>query len=162
MKSIKRNEGLPLDLDLIKEIRVNRSAVERRAATINKRRTVKKDWQAAWNPQTSGIGRPMLPQPLRMPKRSARPRCQFARDRRKCTNAPGERRETPSHFVGNRSRDAKRYGSKLVRRDPEICEPSPHKFPGPSRPSRPARQTFAREMTAKSDRLPAAYPIASQ
>jgi deoxyribose-phosphate aldolase len=48
MKSIKRNEGLPLDLDLIKEIRVNRSAVERRAATINKRRTVKKDWQAAW------------------------------------------------------------------------------------------------------------------
>ena len=30
------------------EVRVNRSAVERRAATIGKRRTVKKTWQAAW------------------------------------------------------------------------------------------------------------------
>lgn len=48
MASIKRNEGIPLDLDLIREIRVNRSAVERRAATMGKRRTVKKDWQAAW------------------------------------------------------------------------------------------------------------------
>jgi deoxyribose-phosphate aldolase len=27
---------------------VNRSAVERRAATIGTRRTVKKEWQAAW------------------------------------------------------------------------------------------------------------------
>ena len=27
---------------------MNRSAVERRAATIGTRRTVKKDWQAAW------------------------------------------------------------------------------------------------------------------
>lgn len=48
MKSIKRNEGIPLDLDLIQEIKVNRSAVERRSATMNKRRTVKKEWQAAW------------------------------------------------------------------------------------------------------------------
>ncbi|MCO6480246.1 MAG: deoxyribose-phosphate aldolase [Phaeodactylibacter sp.] len=39
---------LPLDLDVIKGIRVNRSAVERRAATLGKRRTVKKEWQAAW------------------------------------------------------------------------------------------------------------------
>ena len=39
---------LPLDLDAIKGIRVNRSAVERRAATLGKRRTVKKEWQAAW------------------------------------------------------------------------------------------------------------------
>lgn len=45
---IKRNEGTPLDLDLIREIRVNRSAVERRASTMGKRRTVKKEWQAAW------------------------------------------------------------------------------------------------------------------
>ena len=45
---IKRNEGTPLDLDLIREIRVNRSAVERRAGTMGTRRTVKKEWQAAW------------------------------------------------------------------------------------------------------------------
>ncbi len=43
-----RNAGVPLDLNWVNEIRVNRSAVERRAATIPKRRTVKKDWQAAW------------------------------------------------------------------------------------------------------------------
>ena len=40
--------GIPLDLDLIRSIRINRSAVERRAATLPKRRTVKKEWQAAW------------------------------------------------------------------------------------------------------------------
>ncbi len=45
---IARNEGMPLDLDLIKGMRVNRSAVERRAATLGNRRTVKKEWQAAW------------------------------------------------------------------------------------------------------------------
>ena len=39
---------LPLDLDIVKGIRINRSAVERRAATLGKRRTVKKEWQAAW------------------------------------------------------------------------------------------------------------------
>jgi deoxyribose-phosphate aldolase len=43
-----RNPGIPLDLDLIRSIRINRSAVERRAATLPKRRTVKKEWQAAW------------------------------------------------------------------------------------------------------------------
>jgi len=43
-----RNPGTPLDLDLIRGIRVNRSAVERRAATIPTRRTVKREWQAAW------------------------------------------------------------------------------------------------------------------
>ncbi len=43
-----RNNGMPLDMDLIKGIRVNRSAVERRAATMGTRRSVKKDWQAAW------------------------------------------------------------------------------------------------------------------
>ena len=43
-----RNPGMPLDLDSVRAIRVNRSAVERRAATIGTRRTVKKQWQAAW------------------------------------------------------------------------------------------------------------------
>ena len=39
---------LPLDLGLVHGIRVNRSAVERRTATLTTRRTVKKEWQAAW------------------------------------------------------------------------------------------------------------------
>src|SRR5467141_1217573 len=43
-----RNPGMPLDLDVVRALRVNRSAVERRAATIPTRRTVKKEWQAAW------------------------------------------------------------------------------------------------------------------
>ena len=43
-----RNEGMPLDLSWLRDARVNRSAVERRAATLGTRRTVKKDWQAAW------------------------------------------------------------------------------------------------------------------
>lgn len=43
-----RNPGIPLELDWVREVRVNRSAVERRAATSGKRRTVKKGWQAAW------------------------------------------------------------------------------------------------------------------
>ncbi len=43
-----RNPGYPLDLDWVGRIRMNRSALERRAATIGARRTVKKEWQAAW------------------------------------------------------------------------------------------------------------------
>ncbi|HSJ07671.1 MAG TPA: hypothetical protein VK936_13290, partial [Longimicrobiales bacterium] len=43
-----RNPGFPLELDWVRDIRVNRSAVERRASTIGTRRTVKKEWQAAW------------------------------------------------------------------------------------------------------------------
>ncbi len=43
-----RNPGLPLDLDWVRQVHVNRSAVERRAATLSTRRTVKKEWQAAW------------------------------------------------------------------------------------------------------------------
>ena len=43
-----RNPGIPLDLDVVRQLRVNRSAAERRAATIPTRRTVKKEWQAAW------------------------------------------------------------------------------------------------------------------
>lgn len=44
----KRNPGFPLDLDWVERVRMNRSALERRAATIGTRRTVKKDWQVAW------------------------------------------------------------------------------------------------------------------
>jgi deoxyribose-phosphate aldolase len=43
-----RNPGTPLELDWVHEVRINTSAAERRAATLPKRRTVKKDWQAAW------------------------------------------------------------------------------------------------------------------
>lgn len=43
-----RNQGVPLDVDWVEAIRVNRSAVERRTATLGRRRTVKKDWQVAW------------------------------------------------------------------------------------------------------------------
>ncbi|WP_116653266.1 deoxyribose-phosphate aldolase [Pelagibacterium sediminicola] len=44
----RRNPGFPLDLDWIGRVRMNRSALERRAATIGTRRTVKKDYQLAW------------------------------------------------------------------------------------------------------------------
>jgi deoxyribose-phosphate aldolase len=43
-----RNPGTPLDLTRVMGIAVNRSAVERRATTLPARRTVKKEWQAAW------------------------------------------------------------------------------------------------------------------
>ncbi len=46
--SIERNDGIPYDADLFKDIHINRSAVERRAGTLGKRRSVKKQWQAAW------------------------------------------------------------------------------------------------------------------
>ncbi len=43
-----RNPGVPLELDWVLSAQVNRSAVERRIASLAGRRTVKKDWQAAW------------------------------------------------------------------------------------------------------------------
>ncbi|GMV88342.1 MAG: 2-deoxyribose-5-phosphate aldolase [Chthonomonas sp.] len=43
-----RNPGVELDLDWVVAVRVNRSAAERRAATLGGRRTVKKQWQARW------------------------------------------------------------------------------------------------------------------
>ena len=43
-----RNPGTPLNLDWIDGLQVNLSAVERRTSTLLGRRTVKKDWQAAW------------------------------------------------------------------------------------------------------------------
>ncbi|NNK33343.1 MAG: deoxyribose-phosphate aldolase, partial [Xanthomonadales bacterium] len=43
-----RNEGMDFDPDRFGRIRINRSAVERRAATIGARRPVKQAQQAAW------------------------------------------------------------------------------------------------------------------
>ena len=48
MTTNNRNPGMPLDLDWVAGAHVNMSAVERRAATLPTRRTVKKAWQAAW------------------------------------------------------------------------------------------------------------------
>jgi len=45
---LERNPGTALDLELVEAAHVNRSAVERRAATLPARRTVKQQWQAAW------------------------------------------------------------------------------------------------------------------
>ncbi len=42
------NSGIPLDLNWVRDVRVNTSAVERRAQTQVARRTVKKEFQAAW------------------------------------------------------------------------------------------------------------------
>ncbi len=43
-----RNPGTVLDLDRIASVQANTSAIERRAATLPGRRSVKKDYQAAW------------------------------------------------------------------------------------------------------------------
>ena len=43
-----RNPGAPLDLEALEHIRVNLSASERRIASLSGRRSVKKEWQAAW------------------------------------------------------------------------------------------------------------------
>ena len=50
-KSDQRNPGTPLDLDWVDAIQVNRSAVERRCSSLTKRRSIKKEWQAAWLPK---------------------------------------------------------------------------------------------------------------
>ena len=47
-KSDQRNPGIPLDLDWVDAVQVNRSAVERRCSSLTKRRSIKKAWQAAW------------------------------------------------------------------------------------------------------------------
>jgi deoxyribose-phosphate aldolase len=43
-----RNEGTSLDLDWVMAVQANTSAIERRAASLPGRRSVKKDYQAAW------------------------------------------------------------------------------------------------------------------
>ncbi len=43
-----RNPGMGLDLEWVRSAQANTSAIERRAATLGTRRSVKKDYQAAW------------------------------------------------------------------------------------------------------------------
>ncbi len=43
-----RNPGMALDMDWVMRAQANTSAIERRAATLPGRRSVKKDYQAAW------------------------------------------------------------------------------------------------------------------
>ena len=47
-RALQANRGVPLNLDWVEDVRVNTSAVERRAQSLVTRRTVKKDYQAAW------------------------------------------------------------------------------------------------------------------
>ncbi len=46
--SFKRNEAMGLDLGWVNQIKVNRNATDRRAASLGNRRSVKKEYQAAW------------------------------------------------------------------------------------------------------------------
>jgi deoxyribose-phosphate aldolase len=46
--AFKRNEAAGLDLGWVNQIKVNRNASDRRAASLANRRTVKKEYQAAW------------------------------------------------------------------------------------------------------------------
>lgn len=48
LSNLARNPGMPLERDWFDAAAVNRSAAERRTATLLARRTVKKDYQAAW------------------------------------------------------------------------------------------------------------------
>lgn len=48
LSNMQRNPGMPLDLDWVDSIRINRSAVERRVSTLAARRSVKKVHQTAW------------------------------------------------------------------------------------------------------------------
>lgn len=48
MSALERNPGTHLDFDWLDSVHVNRSAIERRCASLPKRRSVKKEWQAAW------------------------------------------------------------------------------------------------------------------
>ncbi|MCZ2355824.1 MAG: deoxyribose-phosphate aldolase [Bacteroidia bacterium] len=43
-----RNAGIPFDSLVFEGLNVNKSAVERRAASLPTRRSIKKEWQAAW------------------------------------------------------------------------------------------------------------------
>jgi len=44
-RPLQPNRGTSLNLDWVESVRMNTSAVERRAGTLATRRTVKKDWQ---------------------------------------------------------------------------------------------------------------------
>lgn len=45
---VERNAGIPLDLGWVESTRINMPGVNRRAATHKTRRSIKKEWQAAW------------------------------------------------------------------------------------------------------------------
>lgn len=47
-RGMARNPGMPFSAELFTSLRINRSAVERRAASLPARRSVKKDHQVAW------------------------------------------------------------------------------------------------------------------
>ena len=47
-RPLQANRGVPLNLEWIEDVRINLSAVERRAQTHGQRRSLKKEWQAAW------------------------------------------------------------------------------------------------------------------
>ncbi len=46
--TLTRNPGMDLDMNWVRSVQANTSAIERRAATLPARRSVKKDYQAAW------------------------------------------------------------------------------------------------------------------
>jgi len=48
LSNVERNPGTALNTDWIERVRVNPNAVERRTGTLGARRTVKKEYQAAW------------------------------------------------------------------------------------------------------------------
>ncbi len=48
MENFQRNDGIPLRTEAFEAVQVNLSAVERRTATLPTRRSVKKEYQAAW------------------------------------------------------------------------------------------------------------------
>jgi len=48
LHEFKRNQASTLDLGWINQVRVNRNAADRRAVSLGNRRTVKKEYQAAW------------------------------------------------------------------------------------------------------------------
>jgi len=54
-ETLNRVPIMPLDLAPVEDVKVNRSAVERRADTMTKRRTVKREWQAAWQLQAARV-----------------------------------------------------------------------------------------------------------
>src|SRR5881296_746450 len=47
-RDLQSNRGIPLNVEWVNAVRVNTSAVERRTQSLVTRRTVKKEWQAAW------------------------------------------------------------------------------------------------------------------
>ncbi len=45
---MRRNPGIPLDMSWVRDTTVNLSATQNRAKTLATRRSIKKEWQAAW------------------------------------------------------------------------------------------------------------------